>query len=176
MVSVCIWNPKYIKYQANFFSLPTALWQSRERKLRQTKWFLSEYRWKWPANFPWSGWMCELQFCLLGYSACWNPPEWYTKFPPHILTVSHQGGDHGLQSIVLSVILSAWMCALKSIMCSTAIESFQLETGSVLWNSGLKVLCTWMDCVSIYLINLSNTMTQRPVNSKSLLCQNDHKK
>lgn len=81
-----------------------------------------------------------------------------------------------LQSLVLSVILSAWMCALKSIMCSTAIESFQLETGSMLWNSGLKVLCTWMDCVSIYLINLSNTMTQRPVNLKSLQCQNDHKK
>lgn len=81
-----------------------------------------------------------------------------------------------LQSLVLSVILSAWMCAVKSITCSAAIESFQLETGSVLRNSGLKVFCTWMDCVPIYLINLSNTISQRTVNSKSLLCQNDLKK
>lgn len=153
------------------------LWQGRERKLRKTKSFLSEYIWKWPANFPWSGWMCELQFSPLGYSACWNHPEWY-KLTPHILFLAkgEKPWKSHLQSLVLSVILSAWMCAVKSIMCSTAIESFQLETGSVLWNSGLKVFCTWMDCVPIYLINLSNTISQRPVNSKSLLCQNDLKK
>lgn len=60
------------------------LWQGRERKLRKTKSFLSEDIRKWPANFPWSGWMCELQFSPLGYSACWNHPELY-KLPPHIL-------------------------------------------------------------------------------------------
>lgn len=168
-------NPKYVKYQANFFPYP----QCSDK--------VGKGNWERPSHL-------SVNICGSGLQI---PPDqdgcvscnsffWGTQLAEIILniqvstsySVSRQGRPwkSHLQSLVLSVILSAWTCAVKSATCSTAVECFQLRTGSVLCNSGLKVFCTWMDYVPLYLINLSNTVSQRPVVREILLYQNDRKR
>ena len=83
MVSVCVRNPKYIKYQANFFPYPQC-----SDKVGKGNWERPSHL---SVNICGSGLQippdqdgCVSCNSLLRYSACWNHPEWY-KFPPHIL-------------------------------------------------------------------------------------------